>query len=574
MADPGRRRSVLLVGVVVVAAVAALGGWLAGRSISSPDDVVDNLATPEPSLITVPVERRELASSVVMRGDVELEGSVQVELDSSVGGDTGTTAVVTGTPAAEGELVEPGSVLIEVGERPVVALVGELPMFRTLGPGVVGDDVEQFEAALSDLGFDPGPVDRTYDEATESAVTALYTQLGYPVPGLTDEERSQLEVARAAVSDAEESLASSRSILAQVSTPAPESARLQNQAGLDRATAAVDLAKAAASEAKANAAADVASAEAAEAAAAEAEATAEARRDEANAGAHPDTGEVPTPEELAEFDEIAAQASLEYEAATAITTAARATQVRVEPEQDRLIAEAETEALIAQALFNEAIAPPSASGEQAAVNAAQERLDQAVSDLSEIEAVTGVRVPKGEVLFLEILPRRVQVLEVERGDIVSGPVMVISGADITINSAVAAADRSLLAVGDLATADDESLGISFEAEITEIATEPGGRASEGRYFVAFRPTTDAGGEVANLNLRITVPITSTGGEVLTVPLAALSAGGDGSVRVEVETAPGVTRIVEVSTGLQTTGFVEVSPIDGDLEEGDQVVVGR
>ncbi len=77
--------------------------------------------------------------------------------------------------------------------------------------------------------------------------------------------------------------------------------------------------------------------------------------------------------------------------------------------------------------------------------------------------------------------------------------------------------------------------------------------------------------------RVTIDIASTDGEVLTVPVAALTVGADGSSRVEVETAPitadapGATTLVVVEVGLTAQGLVEVR--SDELHEGDQVVVG-
>jgi hypothetical protein len=76
------------------------------------------------------------------------------------------------------------------------------------------------------------------------------------------------------------------------------------------------------------------------------------------------------------------------------------------------------------------------------------------------------------------------------------------------------------------------------------------------------------------NVKVVIPIESTEGEVLAVPAAALSAVADGSVRVEVETAPGVTEFVTVVPGLAAGGLVEITPVDGDLAAGDRVVVGQ
>jgi hypothetical protein len=71
-----------------------------------------------------------------------------------------------------------------------------------------------------------------------------------------------------------------------------------------------------------------------------------------------------------------------------------------------------------------------------------------------------------------------------------------------------------------------------------------------------------------------VPVSSTGGEVLAVPLAALTAGPGGEARVElVDGEDDDGTLLEVTTGLSADGFVEVTPVDGDLAEGDLVVVG-
>jgi multidrug efflux pump subunit AcrA (membrane-fusion protein) len=76
-------------------------------------------------------------------------------------------------------------------------------------------------------------------------------------------------------------------------------------------------------------------------------------------------------------------------------------------------------------------------------------------------------------------------------------------------------------------------------------------------------------------VRITIPVESTDGEVLAVPIAALSATADGTSRVEVaEGEGGATRFVTVNPGLSAEGYVEVDPVDGNLGEGDRVVVGR
>lgn len=569
-----RRRAL---GMIVVLAVASAAiGFLAGRTVKSPADAAADAEPPEASLITVPVELRELASNVIVRGDAVLEGSVEVGIDASAGLNSGGIAVVTATTAAEGDVVEEGAVLMEVAERPVIGLQGELPMFRSLGPGSRGDDVAQVQQALTRLGFDT-PVDGVYGEATERAVEAMYTAIGYTAPGITDDEKIQLDAARESVDAAQSQLNATSASLAELQAPLPRSTLLQADASLESAKSAVTLAEAAETEANAIAAADVASLIVERTAAAEAAVVAAARLTEAEGGTHPDTGLAPTADELAALEAEAVAADEVAASAAAAVTAAEASAAVIATQQAEFVADAKTQLEIAEAQHDELLAPPDTSAAAQAVADARRARDAARSDLTDLEARTGIRLPLAEIVFVRSMPTRVQRLHVERGDIVGGgSVMTVSGAEVTLESAVSASDRPLLTEGAIVRIDDDSLGIDIEGEITFLADEPGGRAPDGRYFMRITPSDTAGADIAGLNLRVTIPITSTGGEVLTVPLAALAAGGDGSVRVEVEdpTRPGTTRVVVVTTGLETTGFVEVRAVEGDLAVGDRVVIGQ
>lgn len=61
-----RRRALAL--VVGGAVLVALGGWLATLSIESPREAAAKASAPEPSLITVAVESREVGEELVTRG--------------------------------------------------------------------------------------------------------------------------------------------------------------------------------------------------------------------------------------------------------------------------------------------------------------------------------------------------------------------------------------------------------------------------------------------------------------------------------------------------------------------------
>ena len=53
-----------------------------------------------------------------------------------------------------GDEVLEGTRLIEVSGRPVFALQGDVPVYRTLTPGMAGADVAQMQVALARLGYD------------------------------------------------------------------------------------------------------------------------------------------------------------------------------------------------------------------------------------------------------------------------------------------------------------------------------------------------------------------------------------------------------------------------------------
>jgi peptidoglycan hydrolase-like protein with peptidoglycan-binding domain len=76
-------------------------------------------------------------------------------------------------------VVQEGGVLATISGRPVLALQGDAPMYRDLGPGMSGSDVSQLEVALQRIGLSPGNVDGFYDAGTEAAVRALYTSTGF-----------------------------------------------------------------------------------------------------------------------------------------------------------------------------------------------------------------------------------------------------------------------------------------------------------------------------------------------------------------------------------------------------------
>jgi membrane fusion protein, multidrug efflux system len=91
--------------------------------------------------------------------------------------------------APAGSTVARGEALFRVDERPVVALYGEVPMYRSLDEGAEGADVRQLQENLARLGY-AVTVDGVYDATTAGAVRAWQADLGLPETGTI--ERGQL----------------------------------------------------------------------------------------------------------------------------------------------------------------------------------------------------------------------------------------------------------------------------------------------------------------------------------------------------------------------------------------------
>ncbi|MFD9371031.1 peptidoglycan-binding protein [Streptomyces sp. NPDC060020] len=133
-------------------------------------------------MLTAPVEKRVLSASLVTRGKVVASQRIDVLSAGLSGGDT-IRPVVTKVKVKAGDAVKPGSVLVEVAGRPVLALRGSLPAYRNLTAGVTGQDVVQLQQALAELGYRRGTdPSGTFGPGTQHAVKSLYEAAGYTAP--------------------------------------------------------------------------------------------------------------------------------------------------------------------------------------------------------------------------------------------------------------------------------------------------------------------------------------------------------------------------------------------------------
>jgi GrpB-like predicted nucleotidyltransferase (UPF0157 family) len=488
--DLARRNRPLWVtaAVAVVALVAGLG---VGRYVLAPDDAAAQ--TPEPGLVTAPVELGALSNDVTIRGEVGYADPVEVTIDTS--GLPGP-AVVTGQVPEVGTQLGPLSVALELAGRPVVVLPGELPAYRTLRFGVSGPDVVQFKEAMRAVGLDAGdPASNLFDRTAADAVASLYAQAGYPAPAGEEGADEGVAAAQESVRSAQQGLAAAQAEL---------SAKRAGPTAVDVRTA----------------------------------------------------------------DNAVASAQRALDAALAST-----------PDDATTIGDLRDALALAQLQRQQLGAAPNTAAEQAAVTSAQNAVSDAQDTLAVAQQDALPALPAGEILYLTQLPRRVDATELKRGAVLEGTAMTVSGATLGLSGTVAPADARLLTPG-MPAAFALPDGGEATATITEVA--PGADA-EARSTVQLSPAELTPEQVTALqgtNVRVSIPVGATEGDVLSVPLAALTAGPGGESRVEVVDGDprdgdrAETRLVTVETGLAADGAVEIRPTGGDLGEGDLVVVGR
>jgi peptidoglycan hydrolase-like protein with peptidoglycan-binding domain len=179
-----RRRRWMTVAVVGVLTVATAATWALAGQARTPRELAAAASAPPKSAITVPVRFGSLVRTVGL--ECAAAPSTRVPVPVPVPPDNGEP-VVTALPVKRGGQVSEGKVVMEVSGRPVIVLVGRLPSYRDILPGVSGPDVRQLQRALTRLGLlrqAAGP-NGVFDARTRAAVAGLYRARGYPAPGPT-----------------------------------------------------------------------------------------------------------------------------------------------------------------------------------------------------------------------------------------------------------------------------------------------------------------------------------------------------------------------------------------------------
>jgi peptidoglycan hydrolase-like protein with peptidoglycan-binding domain len=588
-----RKRAVAI--VLAVAVALAAGAWVAGGQIRSPAQIASETAAPNPSDITVPVERQVLTSEVIVRGTVRYGSPQPVVLANSSlkqGSGSGADPIVTTRPRPGARFGE-GTVIMSVSGRPVFVLRGSQPAHRDMSPGSRGPDVHQLESALARMGFSPGSIDGRYDGQTAAAVAAWYERNGREPFGATDTQLEQLNTAEDAAATARDAYLQSQVAIKDAAKGPLQPGEVE-QARIDVETArdAVDTAVhevavqaravqlATLNEKKDNALAEteVVTKRAALNRARDTHVQAQ----QALTEAPPDTPPserfgLQTAIRQAADDAVVAQSELNTSIANfnATRSAGRDAVAQARAARDRArkaLPTARRQVALAQRRLRVMQSPGDASLQRALSQAAASEARRTKAQVSRLARKMGVSVPADEVQFFPTLPLRVDSVRVQRGDSVTGRVMTVSNSRLAVDSSLALSDSKLVRAGASVRIEEPDLGIKTTGVVSQVADSPGThKVDPTRVYLEVSPKT-APSQLVGASVRLTIAVRSTQQAVLVTPVTALSVGADGNARVQVQRS-GKTDYVNVEPGLAAKGLVEVRPVGGKLAPGDLVIVG-
>jgi peptidoglycan hydrolase-like protein with peptidoglycan-binding domain len=173
------RRGLVMAAAVTAAAVLALGGVTA-RTLSSRGSNAGSASGTRMPPATAEVTRTTLVETKTVPGTLGYGDPVPVDAAGQ-----GTLTWI----AAIGSVVNRGEPLFKLDQRPVVALYGTLPLYRTLSVGLAGADVKQLEENLSALGYTGFAVDNTFTAGTAAAVRLWQTSLELAVTGTVEQRQ-------------------------------------------------------------------------------------------------------------------------------------------------------------------------------------------------------------------------------------------------------------------------------------------------------------------------------------------------------------------------------------------------
>lgn len=464
------KRKRILIGITLFTVLVATVGILASTRVKSTAQVAADAAPPPRTVLTAPVETAVVRRTVVTRGVVTSSHNIDISLGSAY---ESTRLVLTSVRKVAGSDVAAGEVIVEVSGRPLFALLGRVPAYRDLRPGLSGRDVQGLQAGLRRLGISPGS-DKVgyYGSGTKRAVVTLYKRIGY-------------EPALAAPVGALE----------------------------DALPGAID-------------------------------AVTQAQRRVEDLGA-----------QLANELAVEAQAPPGSSAKPKTPEVSRTTRRQLR------------------------YAREDAAG-------AELRRTDLQKGIAESLERSGPMVPMTEIAFIPSFPARVISVNSAVGADVVSPLLKLSAGELLVEGQLDPSDAGFVRPSSPVAIDAESASLKLRGTVSAVGrlVYPGKDNGSGTgdsslvehapYIpVTVKPEKMISASLIGLDVRLTVESARSVGEVLAVPQSAITAEADGATYVTVLKSGALVRI-SVAPGLSGDGRVEVRPLSGSLQNGDEVVISQ
>lgn len=166
-----RRSGTVIVAVAVVALLVAGGVFLASRGSKSSAHAAQ--------LVTAVARRGTLTQTVDAPFTLALAGTQTLAGPSSISG----AGIVNQVSLAAGETVPQLQPLLQIDGTPVFGIATPVPLYRDLGPGDTGPDVQAVQAALTFGGYSTGGIDGTFGASTSTAIDAFQAAQGVSQTG-------------------------------------------------------------------------------------------------------------------------------------------------------------------------------------------------------------------------------------------------------------------------------------------------------------------------------------------------------------------------------------------------------
>jgi hypothetical protein len=184
----------------------------------------------------------------------------------------------------------------------------------------------------------------------------------------------------------------------------------------------------------------------------------------------------------------------------------------------------------------------------------------------------GPQMPSDEMIFMPNVPLRVSEVKTHIGAEPVDSLLVTTDSTVTADGALTVDEARLVKPGMEIRIDEPTLGISARGTVKEVAERPGTKGVDGFHVFVSAAVDNPPPTLVGSSVRMSIPVSSTQGEVLAAPVSAVYLQPDGTSSVR-RSVNGQVQVLPVTPGVSSEGYVAVTAPGSDLKAGDLLVAG-